>query len=83
MKLGLKYYIKDMEARIKRLEEKITLKLAVVANVIDFNEKCGVTDTYEIYSRTPNNTFYVGYSLLGTDKIGDLRGSPVLLYSGS
>ena len=83
MKLGLKYYIKDIESRVKRLEEKITLKLAVVANVVDFYEKSGVTDTYEIYSRVPNNTFYVGYSSLGTDKIGDLRGTPSLLYSGS
>lgn len=80
MKTQLQYYIKDIESRVKRLEESITSKLAIVVNRIDIYEKTGVTDTLEIYSRVHNNTFYVGYSALGTDKIGDLRGTPVLEY---
>lgn len=80
MKNQLQYYIKDIESRVKRLEESITSKLSVVANIIDIYEKTGVTDTLEIYSRAPNNTFYVGYSALGTDKVGDLRGTPSPLY---
>ena len=83
MKKGLDYYIKNIESRVKRLEETIILKISVVANILNFEEEVGFADTITIHSRVPNGTFFIGYSALGTDYVGDLRGSPVLLYSGS
>lgn len=82
MKLGLKYYIKDIESRIKRIEEKITSPSSVLVNILNIDEKIGMSDTITIHSRVPNDTFFIGYSKLGTDYIGDVRSAPVLVYSG-
>ena len=81
MKLGLKYYIKDIESRVKRLEESITSVLGIKINILGIGEDVGFADSMTIHGRLSNNTFYVAYSEIGTDRIGDLRGSPVLLYS--
>lgn len=82
MKNELKHYIKNIESRVKRLEETITLKLAVIADILNIEEDIGFADTITIHSRQSNNTFYIGYSELGTDYIGDMRSAPVLEYSG-
>lgn len=82
MRKELKYYIKNIESRVKRLEESIIASLSIVTNVLCIDEKVGMSDSIIIHSRIPNNTFFVGYSEIGTDYIGDLRGAPVLVYSG-
>ncbi len=81
MKFGLEYYIKNIESRVKRLEESITSAFGIVVNILAIEEDIGIADTITIHSRQNNSTFYIGYSEIGTDYIGDLRGAPVLLYS--
>jgi hypothetical protein len=62
------------------LEESIISALNVIVDIFDSKEEMGVTDTITIHSRVPNGTFYIGYSKLGTDYIGDVRSAPVLVY---
>lgn len=81
MRNKLNEYIKNIESRVKRIEETITLKINIVANILSFEEQIGFTDTLIIYSRVSNNTFYVGYSELGIDYIGDLRSAAQIEYS--
>lgn len=80
MRNKLNEYIRDIESRVKRLEESITMKLNVVINMLNFEEQLGFTDTLTIHRRDANGTFYVGYSELGVDCVGDVRGPPILIY---
>lgn len=78
---GFEKYIKNVESRVRRLEESIISKMVIVANLLQFEEGIGVTDTVIIYTRQSNNTFYIGYSELGIDSIGDMRGPFIEVYS--
>lgn len=78
---GFEKYIKNVESRVRRLEETIISKMEIVANILQFEESMGLTDTVTIYTRQSNNTFYVGYSELGVDCVGDMRGPLVEVYS--
>lgn len=73
--------IGDIETRLKRLEEQIGSITDTILQFMAADEQIGHTDTYAIYSRNVNDSFLVGTSKAGIDKIGDRRDQPVLLYS--
>jgi hypothetical protein len=71
----------NIETRLRRLEEQIGSITDSILQFMAVEEKIGFSDTYEIYSRDVNDSFLVGTSKVGVDKVGDRRDQPVLLYS--
>lgn len=72
----------NIETRLRRLEEQIGSATDSILQFMTGDEKIGFTDTYAIYSRDVNDSFLIGTSRIGIDKIGDRRDQPVLLMSG-
>lgn len=72
----------NIETRLRRLEEQIGSATDSIMQFMAAEEKIGFTDTYAIYSRNVNDSFLVGTSRIGVDRIGDRRDQPVLLMSG-
>ena len=73
--------IGNIETRLKRLEEQIGSTTDTILQFMAADEQIGNVDTYAIYSRNVNDSFLVGTSRAGVDRIGDRRDQPVLLYS--
>lgn len=75
-------FINGIDTRLKRLEESIGSVTDTVLNFMSIKEDIGVSDYVYIYKRDVNDSFLVGTSRVGIDKIGDRRSAPVLLHSG-
>lgn len=82
MKNPIAKYINDIDTRLKRLEERIGSTTDAVLRFFSIKEKIGVTDTVYIYKRDVNDSFLLGTSKVGVDKLGDRRSAEVLLWSG-
>lgn len=74
--------IGNIEDRLKRLEENIGSVTDAIISFMPINEHIGVADSYYIYKRDMNDSFLLGTSKLGVDKIGDSRTPEELLCSG-
>jgi len=75
-------FINEINTRVKRLESDIGTSADYVLRFLAINEEVGATDTVYIYKRDVNDSFLVGTSKLGVDKLGDRRSAEVLLWSG-
>lgn len=71
-----------IDTRLKRLESNIGTSADFVLRFLSINEAVSATDTVYIYKRDMNDSFLVGTSKVGVDKVGDRRGVDVLLWSG-
>ena len=74
--------INAIDTRLKRLEEDIGSTTDAVLRFLSIKEKMEVTDTVYIYRRDVNDSFLLGTSRVGVDRIGDRRGVEYLLWSG-
>jgi len=75
-------FINEINTRVKRLESNIGTAADFVLRFLSINEAVSATDTIYIYKRDMNDSFLVGTSKVGVDKVGDRRGVDVLLWSG-
>jgi len=75
-------FVGDINTRLKRLEEDIGSVTDSILRFLSIKEKLGVTDKIYIYKRDMNDSFLVGTSRVGVDRLGDRRGAEVLLWSG-
>lgn len=75
-------YINAIDTRLKRLEAQIGSIDDLVMQFMSLREEVGVSDHLNIYKRDINTSFIIGYSRIGTDRIGDRRSAKVLIYSG-
>lgn len=75
-------FINEINARVKRLEADIGTSADFVLRFLSINEGVSATDTVYIYKRDVNDSFLVGTSRVGVDKVGDRRSAEVLLWSG-
>ena len=71
-----------IDTRLKRLEENIGSTSDFVMRFLSVSEEIGHTDTVYIYKRDVNDSFLVGTSKVGVDKVGDRRSAESLLWSG-
>ena len=71
-----------IDTRLKRLEENIGSTADFVMRFLSISEEIGHTDTVYIYKRDVNDSFLVGTSKVGVDKVGDRRSAESLLWSG-
>lgn len=74
--------INEIDARVKRLEENIGTTADFVLRFLSINEEVGATDTVYIYKRDVNDSFLLGTSRVGVDRVGDRRSAEVLFWSG-
>ena len=75
-------FIGDINTRVKRLEENIGSTADFVMRFLSISEEMALEDTVSIYKRDVNDSFLVGTSKVGVDKVGDRRSAEVLLWSG-
>lgn len=75
-------FILEIDTRLKRLEGSIGSVTDSVLRFISIKEKIGVKDTVYIYKRDMNDSFMLGTSKVGIDKLGDRRSAETLLWSG-
>ena len=75
-------FINEIDTRVKRLEANIGTSADFVLRFLSINEELSATDTVYIYKRDVNDSFLVGTSKVGVDKVGDRRSADVLLWSG-
>lgn len=75
-------FITEIDTRLKRLEENIGSATDSVLRFLSLKEKVGVADTVSIYKRDLNDSFLLGTSQVGIDKLGDRRSAEVLLWTG-
>lgn len=75
-------FIGEINTRLKRLEENIGSATDSVLRFLSIKENIEITDTVYIYKRDMNDSFLVGTSKVGVDKVGDRRGVEILLWSG-
>ena len=75
-------FIGEINIRLKRLEENIGSATDSVLRFLSIKENIEITDTVYIYKRDMNDSFLVGTSKVGVDKVGDRRGVETLLWSG-
>jgi len=71
-----------INTRLKLLEEDIGSASDRVLRFLSLKEYLGAEDTVYIYKRDVNDSFLVGTSRVGVDKVGDRRSAEVLLWSG-
>ena len=75
-------FVGDINIRLKRLEEDIGSATDSVLRFFSIKEGIEINDTVYIYKRDVNDSFLVGTSRVGVDRVGDRRGAEVLLWSG-
>lgn len=75
-------FIGDIDTRLKRLEEDIGSATDAVLRFLSIKEGIEVTDTVYIYRRDMNDSFLLGTSKVGVDRLGDRRSAEVLVWSG-
>jgi hypothetical protein len=75
-------FILEIDTRLKRLEENIGSATDSVLRFLSLREEIGTTDTVYIYKRDVNDSFLLGTSRVGIDKLGDRRSPEELLWSG-
>lgn len=75
-------FIGEINTRLKRLEENIGSTSDFVMRFLSISEEMALEDTVYIYKRDVNDSFLVGTSKVGVDKVGDRRSAEVLLWSG-
>jgi hypothetical protein len=75
-------FIKGIDRRLKLLEENIGSATDAVLRFLSIKEDIEVTDTVYIYKRDVNDSFLLGTSKVGVDRLGDRRSAEVLLWSG-
>ena len=74
--------IGDLEIRLRRLEQQIGSATDELLQFMSVEEDVGVSETIYIYKRDVNDSFLIGTSKVGVDRIGDRRSQQELLYSG-
>ena len=79
---SLDKFVGDINIRLKRLEEDIGSATDSVLRFLSIKEGIEINDTVYIYKRDMNDSFLVGTSRVGVDRVGDRRGAEVLLWSG-
>lgn len=79
---SMEKFIVDIDARLKRLEENIGTATDAVLRFLSIKEEIGSADTVYIYKREMNDSFRLGISKVGIDKVGDRRSADILLWSG-
>jgi len=82
MTTPLAKFVGDINTRLKRLEEDIGSVTDSILRFLSIKENLEVTDTIYIYKRDVNDSFLLGTSRVGVDRLGDRRGAEVLLWSG-
>ena len=82
MTTPLAKFIGEINTRLKRLEENIGSTSDFVMRFLSISEEFALEDTVYIYKRDVNDSFLVGTSKVGVDKVGDRRSAEVLLWSG-
>lgn len=82
MTAPLAKFIGDIDTRLKRLEENIGSVTDAVLRFLSIKEQIEITDMVYIYKRDVNDSFLLGTSKVGVDKVGDRRGLQQLLWSG-
>jgi len=75
-------FVGDINTRLKRLEEDIGSTTDSVLRFMSIKEGIEINDTIYIYKRDMNDSFLVGTSRVGVDRLGDRRSAEVLLWSG-
>ena len=75
-------FIKDINTRLKRLEEDIGSATDSVLRFMSMKEDIGTADYVYIYKRDVNTSFLLGHGIIGVTLIGDRRSAAELLYSG-
>jgi len=75
-------FVGDINTRLKRLEEDIGSATDAVLRFLSIKEGIEINDTVCIYKRDMNDSFLVGTSRVGVDRLGDRRSAEVLLWSG-
>lgn len=79
---SLDKFVGDINIRLKRLEEDIGSATDAVLRFMSIKEGIEVNDTVYIYKRDINDSFMLGTSRVGVDRVGDRRSAEVLLWSG-
>jgi len=74
--------IGEIDTRLKRLEENIGSATDAVLRFLSIKENIEVTDMVYIYRRDMNDSFLLGTSKVGVDKLGDRRSAEILIWSG-